>query len=56
MKENITFFNTGLICIPEVFNRCKVRGRAFMSCEFMIHFLLMYSNKLGYLELIRVSV
>ena len=31
------FLNTDLICIPEVFIRCKVRGRQFMNHEFMIH-------------------
>ena len=30
------FLNTDLICIPEVFIRCKVRGREFMNHEFMI--------------------
>ena len=31
------FFNTGLICIPEVFILCKLRDREFMYREFMIH-------------------
>ena len=59
------FLNTGLICVPEVLIRCKVKGREFMiqliyeligtkSRQFMN--LLMYSNKLAYLELITVLV
>ena len=50
------FFNAGLICIPEVFILCKVRSLQFMNREFMINYLLMYSNKLAYLELITALV
>ena len=34
-ENNMTFFNTGLICIPEVFILCKVRDREFMNREFI---------------------
>ena len=30
---------TGLICIREVFIRCKVKGREFMNREFMIQLI-----------------
>ena len=35
LEQVRTFFNTGLIFIPEVFILCKVRDREFMNREFI---------------------
>ena len=58
MKKSY-FFNTGLICITEVFIRCKVWGPRKPGAsgrEFMIHLFVDALNKLAYLELITVLV
>ena len=59
LYEKMLFFNTGLSCIPEVLIRCKVWGlreRGPATVNFWYNYLLMYSNKLAYLELITVLV
>ena len=33
----MTFLKAAVICIPEVFILCNIRGREFMNREFMIH-------------------
>ena len=57
--KKLYFFNAGLISIPEAFIRRRVWGLREPGSggrEFRYSYLLIYSNKLAYLEIIPVFV